>query len=93
VLGRVIFVPLGIVGGLIAGQISKKIFDFIWSRISDEEAPGPDQHQISWPPLIAALAIQGALFRVAKGLVDRGTRIGYLRLTGSWPGEERPDPT
>jgi hypothetical protein len=39
-----------------------------------------------------ALAIEGALFRLAKGLVDRGTRIGYERMTGSWPGEERPDP-
>jgi hypothetical protein len=91
-MGRVIFVPLGIIAGLIAGQLSKKMFDFIWSRISDEEAPEPDQHQISWPPLIAALAIEGALFRLAKGLVDRGTRVGYERLTGSWPGEERPDP-
>jgi Protein of unknown function (DUF4235) len=90
-MGRVIFVPLGIVGGLIAGQISKKIFDFIWSRVSKEEAPEPDQRRISWPPLLAALAIEGALFRLAKGLVDRGTRIGYMRLTGSWPGEERPD--
>jgi hypothetical protein len=92
-MGRVIFVPLGIIGGLLAGQISKKVFDFIWSRISDEEAPEPDQLELSWPPLLAALAIEGALFRLAKGLVDRGTRKGYQRLTGSWPGEERPDPT
>jgi hypothetical protein len=89
---KVIFVPLGIIAGLIAGQISKKVFDFIWSRISDEEAPEPDQRDLSWPPLIAALIIEGALFRLAKGLVDRGTRKGYERLTGSWPGEERPDP-
>ena len=90
-MGRIIFLPIGIVGGLIAGQISKKIFDFIWSRISDEEAPEPEHRDVSWPQLLAALAVEGAIFRLAKGLVDRGTRTGYMRLTGSWPGEERPE--
>ena len=98
-MGRIIFVPIGIVGGLIAGQISKKIFDFIWSRISEEEAPEPEHREVSWPQLLAALAVEGAIFRLAKGraaaggLVDRGARTGYMRLTGSWPGEDRPETT
>jgi hypothetical protein len=91
-MGRIIFVPIGLVVGLIAGQISKRIFDFIWSRISDEEAPEPEHREVSWPQLLAALAVEGAIFRLAKGLVDRGTRTGYLRLTASWPGEEAPEP-
>jgi len=90
-MGRIIFVPIGIIAGLIAGQISKKIFDLIWSRISDEEAPESEHREVSWPQLLIALALEGAIFRLAKGLVDRGTRAGYLRLTGSWPGEERPE--
>ena len=92
-MGRIIFVPIGIVAGLIAGQISKKIFDFIWSRISAEEAPEPEHREVSWPQLDRGLAVKGAIFRLAKGLVDRGARTGYLRLTGSWPGEERPETT
>lgn len=90
-IGKIIFVPLGIVAGLIGGLISQKLFDFIWSRISDEEAPEPEHREVSLPLLLAALAIEGAIFRLAKGLVDRGTRTGYMRLTGSWPGEERPE--
>jgi hypothetical protein len=90
-MGRIIFVPIGIIAGLVAGQISKKIFDLIWSRISDEEAPESEHREVSWPQLLIALALEGAIFRLAKGLVDRGTRAGYLRLTGSWPGEERPE--
>jgi Protein of unknown function (DUF4235) len=89
--GRIIFVPLGLIAGLLAGQISKKVFDFIWSRVSDEEAPEPDHREVSWPQLLAALAVEGAIFRLAKGIVDRGTRVGYFHLTGSWPGEERPE--
>jgi Protein of unknown function (DUF4235) len=92
-VGRVLFVPIGIVGGLIAGLISKKTFDFIWSRVSDEEAPEPEHRDVSLPQLAAALVVEGAIFRLARGLVDRGARVVYQRLTGSWPGEDRPEPT
>lgn len=92
-MAKIIITPLGIVIGLIAGQISKKIFDFIWSRFSDEEAPKPDHREIGWPALIAALVVEGAIFRLTKGFVDRGTRKGFERLTGTWPGEEEPEAT
>jgi hypothetical protein len=91
-MGKIVMAPIGIIAGLFAGQIAKKIFDFIWSRFSDEEAPKPDHREIGWPQLIAALIVEGAIFRLAKGMVDRGTRTGFERMTGSWPGEERPDP-
>jgi hypothetical protein len=42
--------------------------------------------------LLPALIIEGALFRIVRGLVDHGTRHGFARVTGSWPGEERPEP-
>ena len=38
--------------------------------------------------LLAALAIEGAIFRLAKGLADRGARSGFASLTGSWPGDD-----
>ena len=28
---------------------------------------------------------------LVKGAVDHGARSGFARLTGSWPGEQRPD--
>ena len=84
--------PLGIVAGLLAGQISKKIFDFIWSRIDDEEAPHPKHREIDLVKLVTALVVEGALFRVVRGLVDHGTRHGFARISGTWPGEQRPEP-
>ena len=27
-----------------------------------------------------------------RGFVDHGSRRGFARLTGSWPGEEAPEP-
>ena len=89
---RIAFMPLGIVAGLLAGQISKKIFDFIWSRIDDEEAPHPKHREIDLVKLVPALVVEGALFRVVRGLVDHGTRHGFARISGTWPGEQRPEP-
>lgn len=86
-----LFAPIAIGAGLIAGQMSKKLFDLVWSKVSDEEAPRPDQLQIGWPTLVGALVVEGAIFRLAKGLTDRAARKGFARVTGTWPGEERPE--
>jgi|GEM_PF-2983171 len=32
------------------------------------------------------------LFAPVKGLADHTARRAFARGTGSWPGEERPDP-
>ena len=89
---KIAFTPLGIVAGLLAGKIATKIFDVIWSAFDDEEAPHPKHREIDFVKLIPALLIEGALFRVVRGLVDHGTRHGFAQITGTWPGEERPEP-
>jgi hypothetical protein len=89
---KIAFMPIGIAAGLLAGQISKKIFDVVWGAFADEEAPRPKHREIDFVKLVPALLIEGALFRAVRGLVDHGTRRGFARVTGSWPGEERPDP-
>jgi len=85
---KLIFAPIGIVAGLIAGFIAQKGFDRIWAVFDDEEAPEPDQSAAPLTKLVPALLIEGAIFRLTKGLVDRGARTGFARLTGKWPGEQ-----
>jgi hypothetical protein len=87
-----VFTPLGLVFGLLAGQVSKKLFDVVWGVVDDEEAPRPKHREIPFVKLIAALLIEGAIARVVRGLVDHGSRHGWRALTGAWPGEERPEP-
>ncbi len=82
------FAPIGILAGLAAGFAAQKAFDQVWSMIDDQDPPEPDNRNISYPKLIAALALQGALFRVVKGLVDHGTRAGFERMSGAWPGDD-----
>lgn len=89
---KVLFTPLSIAAGLGAGQIAKKLFDLVWSRIDDEDAPDPKYREIRMVKLLSALVIEGAIFRLVKGLTDHGLRHGYTRLTGTWPGDERPEP-
>jgi Protein of unknown function (DUF4235) len=85
---KFLFAPIGIGAGLLAGLLAQKGFDRIWSAIDDEEAPEPDQRDARLPKLVAALLIEGAIFRLVKGLVDRGARSGFARATGTWPGDE-----
>jgi hypothetical protein len=86
-----VFTPIGLVLGLAAGQVSKKIFDFVWGLVDEEEAPRPKHREIPIVKLLAALLVEGAIARVVRGLVDHGTRRGWASLTGAWPGEERPE--
>jgi hypothetical protein len=42
--------------------------------------------------MLIALAIEGAVFRVAKGAFDHWARSSFERFLGTWPGEEEPEP-
>ena len=90
---RLLFAPLSIFAGIIAGLFGKKMFDFIWSRIDDEEPPSPHHHDVSWPKVLLAGGIEGAIFRGTRAATDRGARVAFYRATGRWPGEEERDST
>jgi hypothetical protein len=89
---KFLFVPIGVAGGLAGGFIGRKLFEQVWGWIDDEEPPDPKHREISMPKMVTALALEGAIFRVVRGLADHGSRRGFARFAGSWPGEERPEP-
>ncbi len=88
---KLIFVPLGIAGGVVAGLVGKKAFEQLWGMVDEEEPPDAKHREISVPKLAAALALEGAIFRITRGLFDHGTRRGFARMTGAWPGEQKPE--
>lgn len=90
---KFLFLPFSILSGLLAGFLSKKLFDGIWRLVDDEEAPEAEHREISVAKLGLALILQGAIFRVVRGLVDHQARKGFYNLTGSWPGQEAPEQT
>lgn len=85
---KLLFAPIGIVAGLLAGMLAQKGFDRLWAVFDEEEPPEPDQRDVPYPKLIAALMVEGAVFRLTKGVVDHGVRSGFARMTGRWPGEQ-----
>ena len=91
-MAKALFIPVSVVGGLLGGFIGKKVFDQVWGLIDEEEPPGQEHRDVPWWKFIVALALEGAIFRVARGVVGRGSRQAFYRATGTWPGEEKPEP-
>jgi Protein of unknown function (DUF4235) len=91
-MAKILFIPVSLVGSLLAGFVAKKVFDQIWGVIDEEEPPDSGHRDISWGKLVAAAALQGAIFRVAKETSDHYGRRAFASVTGSWPGQERPEP-
>jgi Protein of unknown function (DUF4235) len=89
---KLLFAPISIVAGLLAGFFAKKVFEQVWGLIDDEEPPESEHREASWGKVIAAAAIEGAIFRATKEAVDRGARTAFASATGSWPGDDRPEP-
>jgi hypothetical protein len=89
---KLLFLPFSIVGGLLAGLVSKKLFEQVWGLIDKEEPPEAKHREISVGKLAAALALEGAIFRLMRGLAEHGSRQSFAKVMGSWPGEEAPDP-
>ncbi len=90
-MGKVVFLPVSIGGGLLAGLLGKKLFGVIWGVIDDHDAPEPEHRDIHLGKLALALTIEGALFSLVRGFVNHGARHAFARLTGSWPGDEEPE--
>jgi len=87
-----IYKPIGIVLGLLSGLVAKRIFNFVWTKIDDEDPPKATTEETSWAKLLTAAAVQGVIFKTTRVVVDRYGARGWSFLTGTWPGEKRPDP-
>ena len=88
-----VFKPIGILSGLLAGVVGKKIFELIWGLIDDQDPPEPKYRDVHLAKLAAALLLEGAIFRLVRGLAEHGARRGFAALNGGeWPGEEVPPP-
>lgn len=88
----VIYKPLGVTMGIIAGLLSTRLFNFLWGKFDEEDPPKANTQAANWPKLLSAAAVQGIVFKVVRVVVDRGTAKSFHHLTGVWPGERAPDP-
>ncbi|MBM0259316.1 DUF4235 domain-containing protein [Micromonospora sp. 4G55] len=85
-IGRAAYKPVGVMLGLAAGTVAGAIFRQIWTMTAgDGEAPSATDEDRGWGEILAAAALQGAIFAVVRAAVDRGGAVGVRRLTGRWP--------
>lgn len=89
---KILFIPVSVIGGYVGGFISKKVFERAWGLIDEREPPEPEHRTPPWWKLIVAMALRGAVFQATRAVVDRASRQGFYNITGTWPGDERPDP-
>jgi hypothetical protein len=90
-VSKFLFIPFSVVGGILAGALGKKTFELLWGAFDDEDAPEPKHREIPLGKLALALILEGAIFRAVRGLIDHGSRHAFQKVTGTWPGEERPE--
>ena len=89
---KLLYKPIGIILGVLSGLVGKRIFDFVWGKVDEEDPPKPNTQDVSWPKVLAAAALQGVIFKTVRAAVDRQTAKAFYSLTGAWPGEHRPEP-
>jgi hypothetical protein len=85
-LQKVAYKPVGLLLGIGAGAIAGFVFKEVWKFASgDDDAPNATDEDRSWGEILAAAALQGAIFATVKALVDRGGAAGVRKITGEWP--------
>jgi uncharacterized protein DUF4235 len=85
---RFVYKPFGVLFGVIGGLVANALLRRIWRAVAHEpEAPEATDADHGWREVIAAAALEGAVFGVVKAIVDRAGATGFARVTGVWPGE------
>jgi hypothetical protein len=88
---KLLFIPVSVTGGLVSGFLGKKLFEQLWGIVDDEEPPKPTHRRASLGKVVAAAAIEGAVFKATRAAIDHKSRAAFANATGTWPGEEKPE--
>ena len=88
---KLLFIPFSVFGGLASGFLAKKIFEQAWGVVDSEEPPKPTHREVPFAKVIAAAALEGAIFKGTRAAIDHKSRQAFASATGTWPGEKRPD--
>ncbi|WP_422115695.1 DUF4235 domain-containing protein [Brachybacterium sp. UNK5269] len=87
---KLLYRPIGLVSGLLAGALSGVVFKQIWKRAapgSASDAPNPLKSDVPLGQILVAAALQGAIYAAIKAAVDRGGARVFEKAVGEWPGD------
>ncbi|MFJ4923255.1 DUF4235 domain-containing protein [Streptomyces sp. NPDC088725] len=78
--------PVGFALGWVGGALAGQVFQQTWKALRHEDdAPDALDPDRGWGEVLLAAAIQGAIFAVVRGAVDRAGAKAIERATGTWP--------
>ena len=85
-VSKLAYKPVGLLLGIGAGAVAGFVFKEVWRLAgNDDDAPNATDEDRGWGEILAAAALQGAIFALVKAAVDRGGAVGVRKLTGQWP--------
>ncbi|AZM52578.1 hypothetical protein DMA15_08165 [Streptomyces sp. WAC 01529] len=81
-----LYKPLGMAFGMLGGMVASSLFNRTWKAVAGEDdAPDAHDEERGLREILAAAALQGAIFAVVRAAVERGGAVGVRRVTGRWP--------
>ncbi|MEU6643922.1 DUF4235 domain-containing protein [Saccharomonospora sp. NPDC046836] len=86
---KTLYKPLSLLVSTLGAVLAGTVFKQVWKRVSGEpDAPNATDRKYTVWQVIAAAAVEGAIFGAVKAAVDRAGAASYEKATGAWPGEE-----
>jgi len=76
----IMYKPFGIIAGILAGLVSKRVFKAIWGKIDEEEAPKPNTEWATWGKILSAAALQGMVFKLVRRVARRARARPHLAV-------------
>ena len=90
---KMVYKPADLVAGMLASLLAGLIFRRVWGVIEPEDdAPKATDRERGWMEILLAAGLYGTIFALIKAVIDSSTAEGTRRLTGTWPGDEGPQP-
>jgi hypothetical protein len=87
-MGKLFYRAIGTAVSVLGGLAATAIFHRIWRAAADEEeAPSATDPRRSWPEILIAAALDGAIFAVVRAVLERSIATAGRELTGTWPEE------
>ncbi|MFD6415724.1 DUF4235 domain-containing protein [Streptomyces sp. NPDC060194] len=80
--------PVGFALGWAGGAVAAALFQQAWKAIRNEDdAPDALDRDRGWGEVLLAATVQGAIFGLVRGAVDRSGAAIVQKATGTWPGD------
>jgi hypothetical protein len=88
---KLLYKPVGLLCGVIAGLVARRLFTALWGVLDRERPPDPAVRDVSFSQVVAAAALEAATLSATRVAVDRAGARAFEHLVGVWPGPREPE--